>query len=90
MDLWKRVRTVIFVDNGLFLGAVLFTLAAFSWTSFVDWSGPADGLTDVQREHAAECIHASRSLGDDVYRIRPDCRDVLDQPSAGKTVVKRR
>lgn len=89
MDLLKRMKQFVCVDNGLFAGVVLCLIAAFSWTRFVDWSGPADELTDVQREHAADCIRASRSLGDDIDRVRPDCRDVLSPRSAAMTVEHR-
>lgn len=84
---WKRLKTILFIDNGLFAGVVLFTLIAISWTRFVDWSGPADDLSADQRAHAEDCFAASGPLGDRVLQDRPDCRDVLSAPAA-KTVER--
>ncbi|HJV32856.1 MAG TPA: hypothetical protein VJ694_02405 [Patescibacteria group bacterium] len=80
MDLLKRWKSMAFVDNGLMLGVVLITLCAFTWTRFVDWSGPVDEMDPAPRAALEDCVTAERSLGDSIDRERPDCRAVL-QPS---------
>lgn len=81
---WKKWKTPIL---GLFLSIALPVAAIGSWAVFVDWDGPVDDLSAQEREHAENCILAARSLGDDIYRERPDCRAVLEpRPIAqGKT-----
>jgi|GEM_PF-3328824 len=77
MDLLKRWKSALFVDNGLMLGVVLITLCVFTWTRFVDWSVPVGDPSAQERARLESCVAAERSLGDSVYRERPDCRAIL-------------
>ena len=81
---WKRLKTILFVDNGLFAGVVLFSLLTFSWTCLVDWSGPVDDMPAAKRAHAEDCIAARRAFGERALAERPDCEDVLAPLSAAK------
>ena len=78
MDLLKRWKSVLFTDGGLFFSVVLVFVTAFTWSRFVDWRGPVDEMDPEERAALESCIMAERSLGDSVYRERPDCRDVLE------------
>ena len=86
MEFWKRLKPALFVDNGLMLGVVLITICAFTWARFVDWSGPADDLAAQDRARLEGCIMAERSLGDSVYRERPDCRAILQPLPLSATI----
>jgi len=84
MDLLKRAKKAMFVDGGLFFSVVLLALVVFTWTVFVDWGRPVDDLAAQERERVEDCIAAQRSLGDSVFKERPDCRDLLDPSLAAR------
>ena len=79
-----------FLVKAVLLSAGLPVLAIAAWAFCVDWRGPADDLSQRDRAHAEDCFSARRELGDRALRDRPDCRDVLSPPAAGKTVEERR
>jgi hypothetical protein len=67
-------------------GVILLLACAFTWSRFVDWSGPADDLAADRREAIEGCLVAERALGDGIYRERPDCRAILEPARAFATV----
>jgi len=73
----KSFLSAICIDGGLFLSVILLAAAAFTWTVFVDWSGPVDNMDARTRATLEDCVMAERSVGDDIYRERPDCRKLL-------------
>lgn len=82
MDLLKRWKSALFVDNGLMFSVVLIVIGAFTWSRFIDWSGPLDDMPDKDRAALESCIMAERSLGDGIYLERPDCRKILETARA--------
>lgn len=86
MDLLKRWKSAVFTDGGLFFSVVLIGILAFTWSRFVDWSGPLDEMPPDDRAALESCIMAERSLGDSIYRERPDCRAVLERARAMASV----
>lgn len=76
---------------GVLISIALPVAAIGSCAVFVDWNGPADDLSAQERERAESCMLAARSLGDDIYSERPDCRAVLDPrpPAQGKAAAPR-
>lgn len=81
MDLLKRWKGIAFTDGGLFAGVILCALVAFTWSQFIDWRGPVDDLSAEERAAFESCLMAERTLGDSIYRERPDCRTFLEPRS---------
>ena len=87
--LLKTARSVVFADNGLFLGVVLLLAVVASFTFLVDWGTAHDNLSASEKDRMESCVAAQRALGARFLEQRPDCTKYVLPPAAATTADQR-